>query len=69
MGFWGFIEVVRLALEIYKSLKGKSKGEQAQIKAQLFNRIVEVQGLKSEIEKTGDLSKLEDVVNNRHSLR
>ncbi len=68
MGLLGFLEILRLALEVYKAIKGKPESEKAQIKAQIFDRVQIIQGLKHEVEETGDLSKVEDALS-RHSLR
>lgn len=67
MSFIAIIQAVELAFEIYKELKGKSHEERDKIKAQILNRLQQVQSVEAEVKKTGDASKVEDILSGKRS--
>lgn len=63
-GFLGLLSAIKLALEVFKAIKGVPDGNNKdRIKAHVFDKLREVRLAAQEGNESGDYSSLEDILN------
>ncbi len=59
--FW--LSLIKLALEVFKAIKGVPDEHKAQVKSHLMDKINEIKDASEQGAKSGDYSSLEAIVN------